>query len=465
LGQLAPEQQASLATARRLDPAGLIRRLRGDLDRIVMKALEREADRRYDSAAQLAADVQRYLRGEPVSAGPPGTLYQLGKLVQRHRLAVALVVGIVLSMAAGFVGTSLGLVRARQAEQLAREQAQKAELDAGRANREAEASRKITELLLDIFRSADPRIGYQAQHLTVPEVLDIAAARIRGDESVELSVKAQLMTVLGRVYRNMARYEPARALLEEALAIRRDVHGSTSMEVADSLVTQAVLEIDLAEYRSARSRLEEALATIEALDGPEHPRNGWILNYLGVAQKRAGDRQAARRSFERALCINEHSHGSDSIEIVANLDNLGLLLVEDGEPARGQVLFERALAIQERVLAADDPDLAYCLNNLAMALAAQGSFNRARGLFERALAIDRAAYGPAHPNVAIGLANLANLALESGDCAYGCRCYREARAIFVARLGPQHPNVARVEEAMLSISECGAESANIFQTE
>ena len=205
------------AERRRTDPTGLRRQLRGDLDWIVMKALEKDRTRRYASPSELAADIRRHLDDEPVLAGPPGAAYRVGKFVRRHRLGVA------------FATTLLGLliafavVMAVQTARVSRER--------DRANLEADTAHQVTDFLIGLFKVSDPREA-RGETITAREVLDRGARRVRGELSGQPLVQARLMEAIGIVYMYLGLFDEADTLSRQSLAIREDILGEEHVEVA-----------------------------------------------------------------------------------------------------------------------------------------------------------------------------------------------------------------------------------------
>ncbi len=441
---------AEVARSRGLTVARLEALLEGDLESIVRKAMEKEPERRYASAAELAEDVSRHLRHEPVLAAAPGTGVYLRKLVRRHRLGFIATGLVLLSLILGIVGTGWSLVRALRAEREAREQARRAQEEAAKAE-------AVIGFVLEMFRSADPGRSLSPDS-TLREVLDQSEAQIRSLSGQPL-VQARAMNFMGRTYRALGRFAMAKSLLLQSLRIRRRFLGASDLAIADGSHDLGRVYLDLADYPRARQLFKSALA-IEAkqLDLAD-PRLASTLNLLGTALKQSGEPEKARKSFERALAIYERQPKVNPVEVAMVLDNLGLLFVEMGENARAQALLERALGLHEQALGASHPALAYSLNNLAMAAANLGDSKKARALLSRAVEIDRATYGPGHPNVGIGLFNLAELAGGEGDCRTAVALYRQSEVIFRRHYAANHPSVLEVHRRLVAARACSAVSS------
>ncbi len=443
---------AEVARSRGLTVTRLLALLAGDVEAIVRKAMEKEPDRRYPSAAELAEDVSRHLRCEPVLAATPGTGVYLRKLVRRHRLGFIAAGLLLLSLIAGIAGTGWSLVRALRAERGAREQTR-------RAQEETATAKAVTTFLLEILETADPDVSLRPE-ATVREALDRAAARIPARLAGQPLVQAKVLVYLGDTYHGLGQFEKAKSLLERSLQIRRRLKGDSDLQVAFVSQDLAQVYLDLAESPRARELLKTALAIETRQLELDDPRLASTLNVLGTALKESGEPQRARKSFERALAIYERQPKVDPVKVAMVLDNLGLLFAEMGENARAQTLLERALNLHEQALGPRHPALAFSLNNLAMAVANLGDNQKARAMFSRAVEIDRATYGPNHPNVALGLVNLAELARNGGDCRTAVSLYEEGLTIFRRHYAPNHPTLREVVRLLGSARACVAASAS-----
>ncbi len=441
---------AEVARARGLTAPQLVALLRGDLDQIVRKALEKDPDLRYASAAELAADVERSLHHEPVLAGTASTGLLLRKLVRRHRLGFTAAGVVLLALLAGIAGTGAELVRALKAERAAREQARRTEQEAAKAQ-------QVTGFLLDVFRTADPGQSLRPG-VTLRELLDQSAARVRTQLAGQPLVQAQAMLVMGRSYHALGEYAAARGLLEQSAAIRRRELGGADPAVAESLHDLAWVLIDTGDSRQARKLLAETLAIrVRRLD-PSDIRLASSFNLLGLALKHSREPNKARRCFEIALALYERQGAANPGKVAMVLCNLGLLANEMERDAEGQAYLERALRLQERSLGPRDPALAFTLNNLAMSLANQGHPGAARPLFARAVEIDRAIYGPNHPNVAIGLLNLAETARNEGDCPAAVALFEQGLSILRQHHPESHPTVKQALGLLATAQACAAAS-------
>jgi non-specific serine/threonine protein kinase/serine/threonine-protein kinase len=464
------------AHARRMDVRTLRRALRGDLDWITMKALEKDRTRRYSSASELASDIASHLKHEPVSASPPGTAYRMGKFVRRHRVGVAATGFVLLALITGVIGTSIGMIRAIRAERGARQAEQQAE-------RDAEAARRVSDFLVQLFKVSNPGEA-QGNSVLARDLLDRGAAAIDRELAGRPLVQARLMAIMGEVYRNLGLYGNAQPLLERALQIRRDRLGTDHADVADSLEELGRLLQNTGRYEQARPLFEEALAIREAVSprddaavveslinlanlhrskgetapartlygralalsdttfAPDDPRLGDVLNSIAELMRRTGEYQAARPLYEKSLAIREKALGPEHPDVAASLNNLTILLTNLGEFQEARQLCDRALQIREKVLGPRHPDVAATLTNRAELYRWQEQYDEARPLYERALAIREAAFGRDHPDVASSLNNLAILMVQTGELENARILYEDSLAIRRRTLGEGHPDVA-----------------------
>jgi non-specific serine/threonine protein kinase/serine/threonine-protein kinase len=420
------ESSLRVATSRNSDPATLVRRLKGDLDWIIMKALEKDRTRRYETANALALDIERYLNDEPVRARPPATSYRMRKFIRRHRVGVTAASLVLLALVLGIAGTIVGLLRTRRAEVAART--------------EAQTAAQVSGFLVDLFRVSDPSEA-RGNSVTAREILSKGAVRIRTDLQGQPEVQARLMHTIGKVYAELGLYQEARSLLEEAASTRERI-GGESAELAETLTALGELSSSQGQYDQAIPLLQRSISLRERILGPEHLAVAQSLNSLANVYRQQGKYAEAIPLLQQSLKIREQSFGANHPEVATTASVLGAVYAEQGKYAEAEPIFQRALVIREQAQGVDHPDVAKELNNLANINYEQGKHAEAERLYVRALAINEKVYGPDHVNVARNLYNLANVYGDLRRPNDAIKLYQRALSIWEKALGPDNPYVA-----------------------
>ena len=410
------------AEQRRTDTQGLARTLRGDLDWIVMKAMEKDRTRRYGSPSSMAADVGRYLCDEPVEASPPSAWYRLQKFVSRNRFGVAAAAFVVLALVAGVVGTAVGLVRAQ---------------------REAETARKVSELLVGVFSELDPGTP-MGQISSATMVLDRGVEKITSGLSDQPVVRARLLETLGSAYRNLGRFDEARPLLEEALALRENHTEATDAAIADSCVALGWLEYWNADFEEALRLFERATEIYERALGPDHWAVASSLGFTGSVLWRIGEYDSARADFERSLEILRSIGLEDNAVVVTTIVPYAVMLMDLGEYDAAQPLLERGLTLREAEFGTDHVAVAGLLADLGRCYQETLRYAQARPLFERALDIFERSLGPDHVNLMLPLRSLAMLDRQEKNYDLAAARLERALAIGERALGQEHPDLVWV---------------------
>ena len=425
------ERADEVARARSTERAALAKRLRGDLDWIVMKALAKEPARRYPAASELAGDVVRHLRHEPVVAGPPGVAYRLRKFVRRHRVAVAAATALIGALLAGVTGTSVGLARARRAER--------------QASREAAIAADVTRFLVGLFQVSDPSEA-RGNSITAREILDRGARRIEEGLTADDAVRARLQQVMGTVYRELGLYAAAAPLLEGAVEIL-EREGGESPELASALVDLGVLLRWRGDFDRAHALLERSL---EIQRGSGSPGGGdagrgelaQTLKEMALLLTERGDAEAAEATYRESNALAIEVFGAEHPLVAWNLNDLANLAVARGDYGEAEPLYLRSLEIHEKTLGPDHHYVGNNLNNLANLYQYRGEYERALPLQQRALELHENLLGPKHPLVATSLGNLAVIHRQLGSHEAAEAVQRRALEIRESLLGPAHPAVA-----------------------
>jgi eukaryotic-like serine/threonine-protein kinase len=414
---------AEIAAARSTTPQRLRRELAGDLGAIVLQALQPEVGERYPSVEALAEDLRRFRTGLPVRARPATLRYRVGKLVRRHRVAVA---AGGLALASLLLGLSASLWQARVA---ARER--------DSARRSAARAEQVAGFLSGLFELSEPERA-RGQMLTAREIIDRGAAQIGVELADQPELQAEMMMLIGEVYRQLGLYPESRGLFEKALANRRAVLGEEDAATAESRRRVGLVLHQSGKYDDARPFLEAARDAFERHGDPIGLASA--LNDLGNLHRATGDLQGARALLERSVALREE-HDPGSVALAKTLNNLGIVLSRLDETAEARRIYERALALHEKIGGPESILVAQTLDNLAWIVADEGQPAEAMRLAQRGFAIQQKVLGE-HRQLANALNTLGRLAAKTGDRALADAYYRRSVEMFEKTLGPDHPDTA-----------------------
>jgi non-specific serine/threonine protein kinase/serine/threonine-protein kinase len=413
------EATTGAAERRRTDPRGLRRLLKGDLDWITMKALEKDRTRRYASPEEITADIERHLRHEPVLAGPPSVAYRTRKFVRRHRVGVAVGAALLAALLIGIAGTTVGLLQARKQERTAQR-----------------VSIVLTQLFEDINPNAWREIAQDPR-----EILDRAAGRIvTGLEGVPLA-QAQLMLPLGDAYWGIGRFDEARMMYEGALNRRREELGGEHAYVAESMARLGEFLYETGDYDEATRLLERSLEIWRRVHGPDHALVGRSLRSLGNLYWKRSELDRARSHLEQALKIEESAYGPDGVDVSLILHLLAMVELDAGENEAALEHLERSLRIRTELLGPDHITVSSSLGQMGRAYLATGELDEAESNLRQAVTIVEQAGGADHPNLGIELMNLGRVLLAKRDYEGARETFDRALANQEKNMGPDHPNL------------------------
>jgi tetratricopeptide (TPR) repeat protein len=356
LSKMARADLTTVAQQRQSEPPRLIHVVRGDLDWIVMKCLEKDRTRRYETVNGLAADVKRHLGNEPVLARPPSHLYEFQKSVRRHKFGFAAAAALVTVLAVGM------LVSAREAARADREARRALQAEAVAKERLAE-SQAVSKFMTGVFQSPDPTRN--GRTITVAETLDRAATNLDHELAAQPEVRAQLQATLGETYCALGLNREAIPLQEKA----RDYYLKTlGLEHTNTLATM----YNLASSYSSAGRKDEALRLCEqALPlyrkvlGPEHPNTLLAMNCLASFYWIAGRNDEGLKLQEEALALERKVLGPEQRVTLMAIANLAVYYSAVGRNDEALRLQEEALTLQRKVLGPEHPDTLTTMYNLA----------------------------------------------------------------------------------------------------
>jgi serine/threonine protein kinase/tetratricopeptide (TPR) repeat protein len=484
------DNSQKLARDRGSDLRTLVRQLRGDLDWITMKAMEKDRTRRYSTASALAADIQRHAAHQPVVAGPPSVLYRMGKFVRRHKVGVMAGGLATAGMAVGLVFATWGMVTAQH--------------ERDRAAAEATTARRINLFLQGMLSTADPYRG-TGKDTTILEALDWANQRIETSFVDQPRVRADIETTLGEVYRRLGQLDRAEPLLRSGLAGRQSLYGENDERVSEALFCLASLLHDRGDLEDAEPLYRVALDGRRRTLGPRHPEVAMVMNTLARVHRDKGDWESAERLFREvlelrrsildedhpdlavtqfdlaqlirtnhgdldevetllreSLRINRKAFGENHPDVATNLSGLGGLALARGRLDEAEERYRQALAINRRTLGPDHDEIGSTLLWLAYTLKSRGDPESAVPLAEEALEVYRRAFGDRHPYVASALQMLAVLHRETGPYEKAIPLFRQAFELSVELRGATHPFTVRTQA---SYGDCLARSGRFEEAE
>jgi len=465
---------AALALARNLSPERLRRRLVGDIDAIVMRALRKEPQHRYSSVERLVADIRHYLENEPVQARQGNWVYYTQRFVRRHTTAVIASVGFLIFL------TGVAIVMSIQRQNIA------AALE--RATHDRERAEIVSQFMLDVFSAADPFIN-SGKEPTARALLDQAARNIQGDLSQQPEVRARLLEAIGRSYRRMGQPERAVAYLQDSLRIQRQLLqkddaslGSVITEIAIALRNQdridesdgyfsealqisrqakdqrseayAKLLVDLGrleKFRSnpnqALSHLEQALQLMRALKGPKDPEVGAILAEMSNIKVWLDDLAGAEVAARAAVEIYQAVPAEYPDRVMAEY-YLADLLFTQGHIAEAAPLLDRVLAAQRHLYGDKSRATAETLASLAQVRIAQKNFAAAENLIREALEAHRESSSNAHLPIGYLQTMLATVQMRLNRFADAEQTLRDTLVLFSQNIRGDHQYIASAEHYM-----------------
>jgi serine/threonine-protein kinase len=410
-----------VALGRSTTPSQLAKRLRGDLDRIVLKALRREPERRYHSAGQLAEDIDRYLAGRPVTAQADSVGYRARRFVARNRLAVAsasaLITLLVVSSA----------VMAVQAHRIAAER--------DRARAEQGKAEQVVQVLVDLFQSANPDVVPGGDRLRIGDFLERAEARALKELHGQPELASRMRHVLGLMHHARSDNGHARDLLEAAFAERGRLSGADAPETLAVQVDLGRLLLFMDDRNRGRALLEDALTRVQRALGDDHPLAAQVYHSLGALERRWED---AHAYLERAVAIARRRLPAADRNRITYITSLGSHYRARGMFADARALFEEAQRSAEALTGGRAPVLVQVLSDFATLESATGDFAAAEAKYRRALDLAGDVVGPDSFLMADALNDLAVVLANQGRLREATDAFRESYDRHAALFGERH---------------------------
>jgi serine/threonine protein kinase/Tfp pilus assembly protein PilF len=479
------DELPSISANRGLEPNKLSALVRGELDWIVMKALEKDRNRRYETANGFALDIQRYLADEPVAACPPSAIYRLRKFARRNKaafaigttIAAALVVAIVALVVSNVLVRSESRQKEIALEEKDRALEQKDEaliekdealkqkgqalIEKGEALTAAENAaaaekaantqaqkrlaqiEKANDILGSIFENLDPSEIAKAERplqAILVEKLDRAVAELEGEAIGDPLVVATVQDKFGASLLGLGEPEKAIVLLEKTRGTRQAKLGREDPETLHSMHLLASAYRDAGMLHLALPLCEETLKLRKARLGPEHPYTLSSMNSLAQVYRDAGKLDLALPLFEETLQLEKSNLGIEHPYIRSCMNNLAAAYQDAGKLELALPLFEETLQLSKANRGPEHPETLTNMNNLAMAYQAARKLDLAVPLLEETLRLRKSRQGPEHPLTLTSMNNLALAYLAAGKLHLALPLFEETLQLRKTKVGPEHPD-------------------------
>jgi serine/threonine protein kinase/tetratricopeptide (TPR) repeat protein len=431
-----PATSTEMARKRQTEPPALARQIRGDLDSIALKALEKDRSRRYGSPSDFAADIGRYLNNEAVLAVPPSVDYRARKFARRYRapLATAVAFALVLIMAA--------VVSIRQSVH---------------ANREAAVAQVVNDFLQnDVLAQASvaAQSGLSVKpdpDLKVRTALDRAAARIAGKFDHEPEVEASIRDTIGKTYTSLGVYPEARKQLERALELRRNVLGMENPQTLETATNVGIVLSEQGKYAEAEALDSKTVEIQRRVLGPEHPDTLAGMNNLGWVYRGQGKYPQAEALLSQTLEISRRRLGAENPITLRAMNSLASTYSGQAKYAKAEALLNQTVEIARRVLGPEHPVTLRDLNSLAGVYNSQGKYADAEAIFNQVLEVRRRVLGPEHPDTLSAIGNLALVYVREGKYAEAEAGFSQVMEIQRRVLGPEDPGTLLTTSTLAEI--------------
>ena len=401
------------------------RALRGDLDRIVLKALQKEPERRYLSAQAFAADVQRYLDGRPIAARSDSVAYRARKFVRRNRLAV---ISAALVFVALIAATSISLYQAH----IARDQVRRAEY-------EARTSREVKGFLTSLFTVSDPNQA-RGESVTARELLDRGAARVQNELADDKPLQQEMALTIGGLYSALGLYPRAMGLLDLAVTSSAQQFGETDPRYADALLKRSFALREQSQYDKAHGDLDRAMKIyrVQTKSVALAP----ALSSLALLYQRQGKYTEGEVPAREALALDTANAGADSLDVARDEQALAELMMGSGKNEEAVILYRHALDVRIKQLGKEHADVAQTWSDLGVVQWQMGKLADAETSNREALAIRRKLLGPQHPLIAVSLTQLGAMLRQQGKLDDAKTLLEEALAMNQKTLGEHSQEAA-----------------------
>lgn len=420
-------EMAALAQARGLTPEQLHKRLQGDLDAIVMRALRKEPQHRYASVEQFAADIRRHLDNEPVRARQGNWAYYSQRFIRRHAFGVGIGVAFVA------IGLAFMIAMWIQTKRIAAER--------DRATQESVRAEAVSDFMLEVFSASDPFTS-QGRETTARELLDAAAKRIQSDLTQQPEVRARLLEAMGKSYRHQNQLTQAREMLGAALRLREHLPDPDALKTAGVLLELGLVEAYAGDSSAARNRLQNAVKLIQRRRAEHSLTYAETLRNLGLVEQQNGNVVAARKYFETSLSLYREFLGPSHVSIAHVLLNLEAVAHWSDDLSAAEGLVREASKIYKRTVPELNPDRVYAEARLAEILLTEGRSREAAAILGRVMERHKRLFGEKSRQVALTYMLLADAKVADGILNDAEEYSRKSLGIYSRSIGEEHYQTA-----------------------
>lgn len=398
------QTSSATAQARGTEPKQLASQLRGDLDWITMRSIERERNRRYGTPSELADDISRYLRYEPVKARPASVSYRVNKYVRRHRIGVAV---------AAALGALLIVFAVAQSVQLRK------------TTRERDRADRIAEFMTGIFKVSDPgeRVG---NTVTAREILDKASHDIESGLAKDPELQAHMMQVMGIAYLNLGLYQRAESLLEGSLRAGVTSVGADNPYNLRTMQRLAWALFEQGRFQEAETLQRKTLELRRRVLGPDNDETLSIMSDLASSLDEQGKHAEAEKMQREILEKRKRVLGPQNSYTLASMDELAAILVSENRLAEAEDIEQQALTTQRRVFGDQNIDTIHYMMNVAAIEGQMGRLQESEAALRQVLELQRRVLGPSQPEITVTLYNLASVLGKSGKLGEAMSQLRQA---------------------------------------
>jgi serine/threonine protein kinase len=386
LSTLNADELTATARLHGLEPPKLISLVRGDLDWIVLKCLEKDRARRYETANALLMDIQRHLSNEPVIARPRSRLYEFQRTIRRHKVGFAAATAVLAALFLGLGVATWSLTKEKKARR--------------RADWEAAKSSQTALVLENMLGGIDPKMAQERDTSLLREMLSQTATRVSRDLTNQPLVEAHLESTIANIYAALGDFPKAEQMARSALALRRSDLTSQPAELGESL-------FDLAHHLWSQGKLEEA---------EKYAREG--------------------------LSLATNAPGKKDVLLAKSLAQLGVIVQDEGKLTEAEGLFRQSLAIRKQLVGNDHLTVAQTFNTLSGVLTLEGKMAEAENAGRQALKAFGWSLRQGDPSDDVSLYSRGNVFFDQGNLAEAEACFRQAVAIRRKRSGGQDLEVA-----------------------